>query len=164
MINKISALERLHMSSRTLLVTSVAMLMIGAVALQPLAVSAADAPHCNDRVFRQGNVSHCVKYIQTMLNGISYEYAYRSEITGDMLASDGIFGAKTTKKIKQAQNFGDDTRDGVVGRQTWTTLCFLAGQYGFKAPGSSSYMKSAWNAAYDAGCEVEYDWGKFKQK
>lgn len=111
---------------------------------------------CTANIYKSGKSSTCVKYIQTMLNGINHAYASAPELNGAMLSQDGIFGAKTASQVKRFQNFANLTKDSIVGPKTWDMLCFLSGQVAFWYPSAHDRKQAAWQAAYNAGCRVEY--------
>jgi peptidoglycan hydrolase-like protein with peptidoglycan-binding domain len=58
--------------------------------------------------------------------------------------------------VKAFQKWDCLTPDGIVGRNTWRELCFLAGQVNFIYAGQPAAKRNAWYAARRAGCAVEY--------
>jgi peptidoglycan hydrolase-like protein with peptidoglycan-binding domain len=85
-----------------------------------------------------------------MLNGVQAAYGL-----GSTLAVDNSFGPATESQVRKFQSWVYITSDGIVGRNTWNMLCFEAGQVGFAYASSSAAERTAWQAAYDAGCYVE---------
>lgn len=56
----------------------------------------------------------CVKILQRKLNNV---YHVKPRVV-----TDGIFGQKTKKAVKQFQALKNLTQDGIVGPQTWNAL------------------------------------------
>lgn len=106
---------------------------------------------CTQYVYGQGGTGTCVQRIQRMLNGISSVYSYG----GTRLAVDGSFGPATTTHAKRFQKFAGLVVDGRWGPKTWNEACHYAGQVNFAYSSSSAAKRTAWQAAYDAGCYVE---------
>ena len=67
-------------------------------------------------VIREGSRGEGVKSFQEMYNNHA----------GRNLAVDGDFGAKTKAAVIEFQQSRGLTADGIVGRQTWTSLYSLA--------------------------------------
>ena len=66
----------------------------------------------------KSNNSSEVKYLQARLN-----QAVRQGKSGTAkIAVDGMFGSKTTTRVKQFQSDFDLSADGIVGDNTWTVL------------------------------------------
>jgi len=109
------------------------------------APQASAAGRCIDYVYGYGGYGECVRNIQKISNGITSVWGNSSSgcgyLTGEYLATDASFGARTKEKIKSVQRWGCKVDDGVVGRNTWNTLCF----YG------SSKTRAGWNSTYAAG-------------
>ena len=77
-------------------------------------------------MYSQGGYSACIGYIQRMLNGIEAGYYLGA---GDVyLAVDNNFGPATRGQVVKVQRWSYITADGIVGRNTWDTLCTYAGQ------------------------------------
>ena len=69
---------------------------------------------------------NCVKNIQTIV------YGYldgNSGINGTNI--DGYFGPGTQASVEKFQRIWKLSVDGVVGQQTWSKLCYVAGTYGY---------------------------------
>lgn len=114
---------------------------------------------CTAYVYGKGGSSTCIKYIQMMLNGINNFYVgYGGNgvtINGKMLSEDGQFGSLTEGQVKIFQKWVYLKGDGIIGKNTWEKLCHYSGQVSFWYPGEYRENR-AWNAAYSAGCYVEY--------
>ena len=108
---------------------------------------------CTAYQYSYGGYSTCVGYIQRMLNGIAYSRG--SVYGGYQLAVDNAFGANTKTNVKRFQSYLGLTSDGIVGKNTWYQLCRYAGTRSFALYTAHSLQKSAWNAAYEAGCYVD---------
>lgn len=92
---------------------------IGAVVAQPTDASAAGKP-CVKRVLKKGDKGTCVKRLQKVLNWQ----------TGSKVAADGTFGEKTKSMVKKFQKKGFPKKvkvDGVVGKSTWSNICYVGG-------------------------------------
>jgi len=63
-------------------------------------------------VLRRNTSGNSVKLLQTMLNKLGF----------DSGIVDGIFGIKTLSAVKSFQSNKSITIDGIVGKQTWSTL------------------------------------------
>lgn len=122
-------------------------------------VSKSTGKGCTAYTYRATSTSTCAKYIQIMLNGIRAEYGI-----GSYLVEDGVYGQLSAAQVKRFQKWTQLVQDGVVGPRTWNELCFYAGQVAFWYTGQTRKNR-AWNAAYSAGCWVEYGYGTtFKWK
>ncbi|MFF2275746.1 peptidoglycan-binding protein [Agromyces sp. NPDC058126] len=108
---------------------------------------------CTAYQYSSGGYATCVGYIQRMLNGIAYS---RGPVYGGyQLAVDNSFGGNTNTNVRRFQSYVGLTSDGVVGRNTWYQLCRYAGTRSFALSNAHALQKSAWNAAYEAGCYVD---------
>lgn len=114
------------------------------------AYSGTSGKGCTAYVYSRGGYSTCIAQIQRMLNGVQATYGL-----GSSLAVDNSFGPATEAQVRKFQSWVYITSDGIVGRNTWNTLCNYAGQVNFAYPTSSAAKRTAWQAAYDAGCYVE---------
>ncbi|NER20410.1 MAG: peptidoglycan-binding protein [Symploca sp. SIO1C2] len=63
-------------------------------------------------ILRCGSRGVAVSYLQRYLNGLGFGH----------LVVDGIFGPATEKSVKKLQTFYDLTVDGMVGKETWSTI------------------------------------------
>jgi peptidoglycan hydrolase-like protein with peptidoglycan-binding domain len=66
-----------------------------------------------------------VRYLQQQLNLFYHSYisAVRQGKSGTAkIAVDGMFGSKTTARVKQFQSDFGLSADGIVGDNTWTVL------------------------------------------
>jgi peptidoglycan hydrolase-like protein with peptidoglycan-binding domain len=107
---------------KLLLCTFVFVLSGVAATLLPATASAASKPtSCTKRVFRtSARKDACVQHLQNMLNGAN----------NAGLTPDKKFGSKTKAAVKNWQKKEMITVDGVVGPDTWGTLCLQADQFG----------------------------------
>ncbi|MDF0514177.1 peptidoglycan-binding domain-containing protein [Agromyces sp. H3Y2-19a] len=133
---------------------AVALAVAGLCAIAPAtaanAYSGTSGKGCTAYVYSRGGYSTCVGQIQRMLNGVQSAYGL-----GSALAVDNSFGPATESQVRKFQSWVYITSDGIVGRNTWNTLCSYAGQVNFAYASSSAAKRTAWQAAYDAGCYVE---------
>lgn len=102
---------------------------------------------CTANVYKRGGYSHCVGYLQTMLNGMSSRRGY-------VLVVDNSYGTKTYNRVREFQSTARISSDGVVGPTTWNWLCANTG-YNFKRTSTKASERKAWKAAYQAGCRVQ---------
>lgn len=135
------------------LVIRIQLIATGALAALTLSVTgilmsapqANAAGRCIDYVYGYGGYSACIRNIQKIANGITSVWGSSSSgcgnLTGERLSTDCSFGPRTKEKMKSVQRWGCKVGDGVVGRNTWNTLCF----YG------SSKIRAGWNSTYAAG-------------
>ena len=143
-----------------LLLTVVAGLL-AATGLAMTTQAPAQAASCTSYQYGSGGSGQCVKEIQTMLNGITYEYGGPGNygcgtLSTGYLTADGQFGSLTLAKVKSFQKWQCLSADGVVGRNTWRELCDWAGQVNFIYTSQPAIKRNAWYAARRAGCAVEY--------
>ena len=85
----------------------------------------------------EGSRGSVVEKLQTALNEGRGDFAPSSN---PVLATDGIYGAKTAAAVQGAQKSGRIEADGVVGLQTWALPVHAAGQVlanlcGVRGPG-----------------------------
>jgi hypothetical protein len=82
--------------------------------------------------YSSGSSGSCVSAIQSILN---YAYIYYHNdhggtipYNGKEISVDGSFGSLTEAQVKVFQNYfnGSNSVDGVVGPETWGTLCYVA--------------------------------------
>jgi len=107
-----------------------------------LVVSHAATPGCINYTYKQGSSGHCVKDIQTLAN---FKLAVSPK-----LATDGSFGPATRYGVTQVQYAAGLTIDGVVGPNTWKTLCS-----DWSAIGRGGSFLGVYKTAYlDAGCSA----------
>ena len=64
-------------------------------------------------ILRRGSTGENVKYLQRLLNQVSFS-----------LITDGIFGARTEAAVKEFQKSHNLVVDGIVGPKTWSALYF----------------------------------------
>lgn len=128
---------------------------IGAVgsAVPAEAYSGSTGHGCTKYAYARGGYASCIANIQKMLNGINVTYGNR--YNGARLVVDNSFGPATQTQVKRFQSWAKLAPDGSVGPKTWQQLCFYAGQVNFNYERRGTTKKSAWMAAYDAGCYVE---------
>jgi peptidoglycan hydrolase-like protein with peptidoglycan-binding domain len=99
---------------KIIIVTALFVLVSLAATLAPVGVMAAPTPKpCTKQVFRSGSKGACVGHIQNMLNATNKAG----------LSADSKFGPKTKAAVKAWQTKERIGVDGVVGADTWTTLC-----------------------------------------
>jgi hypothetical protein len=98
---------------------------------------------------RYGMHNACVGYIQSMINssgtGRDYDGFKR-------LVVDNDFGPLTLAQVKAFQDYENIAKDGVVGRDTWTQLCYEAYLLHKMYPNTTT-MTTAYNAGTHAGCD-----------
>jgi peptidoglycan hydrolase-like protein with peptidoglycan-binding domain len=69
----------------------------------------------------------CVVDLQVLLNNL-----WQTGLPGLRdLTTDGSYGPITEADVHQFQSDAGDTPDGVVGPETWGSLCILNDEYGF---------------------------------
>ena len=133
---------------------AVALAIAGICAIAPAtaasATTGATGQGCTAYQYSRGGYATCVGQIQRMLNGVQSAYSL-----GSALAVDNSFGPATESQVRTFQSWVHITSDGIVGRNSWNTLCSYAGQVNFAYPTASAAKRTAWQAAYDAGCYVE---------
>ncbi|KQM82597.1 peptidoglycan-binding protein [Agromyces sp. Leaf222] len=117
------------------------------------AATGATGKGCTAYQYSSGGYSTCVGYIQRMLNGIAATRG--GSYGGYQLAVDNSFGANTNTNVRRFQSYTGLVSDGIVGRNSWNQLCRYAGTRSFAVYNASALQKSAWQAAYDAGCYVD---------
>lgn len=136
---------------------AVALAIAGLCAIAPAtaanAATGATGKGCTAHQYSYGGYATCVGYIQRMLNGIASTRG--GSYGGYQLAVDNNFGANTNTNVRRFQSYTYLVSDGIVGRNTWNQLCRYAGTRSFAVYNASSLQKSAWQAAYDAGCYVD---------
>jgi peptidoglycan hydrolase-like protein with peptidoglycan-binding domain len=96
------------------------------------AAPAQAAGRCDDGIQRQGQRGACVGYIQTIL-----------VYSGRPLTIDSDFGPATAGAVRTFQSSRGLAADGIVGPNTWRSLCFV---------GKHSAYSQARSAATNAGC------------
>lgn len=136
---------------------AVALAIAGICAIAPAtaasATTGATGQGCTAYQYSSGGYSTCVGYIQRMLNGIASVRG--GSYGGYQLVVDNSFGANTNTNVRRFQSYTGLVSDGIVGRNSWNQLCRYAGTRSFAEYNSSALQKSAWQAAYDAGCYVD---------
>jgi peptidoglycan hydrolase-like protein with peptidoglycan-binding domain len=102
---------------KVILVTAVFALSGAVAVLAPAQAKAATTTKpCTHRVFKNGSVNECVASIQTMLNLVNKAN----------LQVDRKFGSKTKTAVRAWQTTNKIYVDGVVGPETWGTLCSVS--------------------------------------
>lgn len=138
-------------------VASAFVLVFGGFGIYTLRNSSAYS-NCTSNQYRLNSRGTCVKYIQQMQNGLSVALANQSRngytIKSTRLTADGVFGSATTSKVKTWQGFSRLQVDGIVGKQTWTTMCSTVGAINRIKPNSSTAMNTAYTAAKNANCKL----------
>jgi len=133
---------------------AIALAIAGLCAIAPAtaatAYSGTTGKGCTAYQYSRGGYASCVGQIQRMLNGVRSAYG-----VGSTLAVDNSFGPATDAQVRKFQSWAHIASDGSVGPQTWNSLCGYAGQVNFAYSSSSAAKRTAWQAAYDAGCYVE---------
>ncbi len=136
--------------------------MVAGTAVATLVPQEAHAASCIYYVYSYGSSGGCVKNIQLMANAITHNWGgglacsgYNNGVPQRMstnyIAADGAFGPITKAKVKDIQRaIGCDTVDGIVGRETWSTLCFYAAS---KVNNTSSIYNAGYVAALNSGCK-----------
>lgn len=136
---------------------ALALAITGFCALAPATAANAAAgttgKGCTAYQYSQGGYSTCIGYIQRMLNGIAELRG--ASYGGYQLAVDNSFGPNTNTNVRRFQSYTYLVSDGIVGPNTWHQLCRYAGTRSYGLATASALKKSAWQAAYDAGCYVE---------
>ncbi|BDZ53499.1 hypothetical protein GCM10025870_05720 [Agromyces marinus] len=108
---------------------------------------------CTAHQYAYGGYASCIGNIQKMLNGISHVRG--KTYGGYTLTVDNQFGANTKTNVRRFQSYVGLVSDGIVGPKTWHQLCRYAGTRSFAEHNASAAQKTAWNAAYHAGCWVD---------
>lgn len=94
--------------------------LFGGVGVYFLSNSNAATPPCVRQYIGNGSTGQCVRDVQRLLNGL------RGAVQGyggTNLAVDGADGSNTTAQIRHFQAHFVLTTDGIVGPNTWRTLC-----------------------------------------
>lgn len=120
--------------------------MAVAAALLPASQTNA-ASGCVTGTYRQGSRGDCVRYIQSILT-----YNTQSGRCGSVNTAtgiDGAFGPKTLAAVKALQGEYCLVKDGIVGPNTWRTLCTEAF---YTRVASRTDDDRAWVAGLRAGC------------
>ncbi len=120
--------------------------------------STTHAAACVDQTFSRSSVKKtCVKYIQTLSNGVRLNNRAFSGKFFSPLKSDGVYGSATVNAIKDIQGpsyiVSKDgkrvtqlKRSGSVGRMTWAMLCTFG----------EGYNANTKRAANAAGCNGSF--------
>ncbi|HSX33771.1 MAG TPA: peptidoglycan-binding protein [Candidatus Saccharimonadales bacterium] len=126
---------------------------------------------CSGQPLRSGSTVPCVKDLQALLDGVSqarrfsissaYGGVTRAKLSSDnqwYLNVDGSFGDGTNAAVKAFQRAYTIRIDGIVGPQTWLTLCTAAtvnrlntSSAGAPIPGHNGGL--AYKTAYAASCQ-----------
>lgn len=126
--------------------------VVGVLALATLSVNIAPAPasaatnSCRFTNLNRGETGYCVRMAQTLLKG-----PYTVNVGGFTanLAIDSSFGPATQAAAYKWQRVYGLKYDGVVGPQTWQSLCgFGAGA----SPNTTPASRATYNAAFFATC------------
>lgn len=123
-------------------------IMVAATALLPASQTNA-ASGCVTRTFRQGSSGECVRNIQRILT-----YNTQSGRCGNVNTAtgiDGSFGPKTLAAVKSFQGEYCLVKDGIVGPNTWRTLCTEAF---YTRVASKTDDTRAWLAGLWSGCDT----------
>lgn len=113
-----------------------------------LSLTHADAVKCTATSYTSGASGTCTQDIQEMLNGANAGKSFSSTAP---LITDGQFGPLTLAKTKAFQQWAKLANDGIVGPNTWATLCTNAGG-GVPAASQNAIEKTGAAAAKSAGC------------
>lgn len=118
----------------------------------------ADAASCDSYQFTYNSRGTCVKYIQNMLNGITVVHKGKTRngttLSSTILTSDGVFGSRTSTKVKNFQGWYGTTKDGIVGPKTWAGLCYYAKRLSWNGNNADdgAKIRTAIMSAQLAGC------------
>lgn len=132
------------------------MVVLSSLTVLAVPTSASASGRCIDYVYGRGGSGQCVKNIQLMANGITSISVWGGHSSGcgyltrTMLVTDGSFGTNTYNKIRSIQDWGCDSIDGRVGRQTWNTLCFYASS---RLNDQNATYHKGYLAALSSGCK-----------
>lgn len=115
---------------------------------------------CVTHTFSQGSSGHCVTDIQTMLNSHCDYVYYQKRLNPKLifpscsyLIADGKFGSLTDGQVKQYQKYAFLTVDGIVGKQTWSSLCYETRIIFVQYRQLKNAVAGNW-AYVDAGCRT----------
>lgn len=98
---------------------------------------------------QRGSNGPCVGYLQRMLNGLNVWHKYDTHAA---LKIDNDFGPLTEAKVKAYQKSMFIKVDGIVGPQSWQTLCTDARAIFIYGSAPSSVALDVYNAGKSAGC------------
>lgn len=134
--------------TRKLKFLSVASFAIGLAALVNFGNANAAGAACVDYMYRQGSVSTCVRYIQT-LNNVYANMGY-----ANTLSVDAVFGWRTDASIRKLQDKFALQPDGIVGPKTWGLLCTVQAGWTDEYGRNHMYVPPGWplETAKAAGC------------
>ena len=148
--------------------SALAVALLFAIGLVPFTSSqSVSAATCTSYTYNRGATGTCVKYIQTILNGISLDGVTSCLLSGtwqngvvatdttNQLVVDGSFGPLTKDRVYTFQKSHCIKYDGSVGPQTWGKLCHEGSMAGYNLSGPGWYDSSDWKdvkilAAYKA--------------
>lgn len=120
--------------------------------------SVTDAASCDSYRFAYNSRGTCVKYIQNMLNGITVVHKGKTRngttLSSTILTADGIFGSRTTSKVKNFQGWYGTSADGIVGPKSWAGLCYYAKRLTWNGNNADdgAKIRTAIMSAQSAGC------------
>lgn len=120
--------------------------------------SVTDAASCDSYQFAYNSRGTCVRYIQNMLNGITVVHKGKSRngttLNSIILSTDGVFGSRTSSKVKDFQGWYGTSSDGIVGPKTWAGLCYYAKRLTWNGNNADdgAKIRTAIMSAQSAGC------------
>ncbi|MEO5948958.1 MAG: peptidoglycan-binding domain-containing protein [Candidatus Saccharimonas sp.] len=137
-------------------VIAVAVISVGAyLGVQYYQDTTTSASSCIGKTYKVNSTSTCVKYAQVLLN---YKIGKDAPNIAKV-STDGVFGPKTLSAVKAFQKYWGLSADGVIGKNTWASLC--SAQMGYTDSKGVSHgvwtSSAALSAARSAGCNVKND-------
>lgn len=106
--------------------------IVGSAGAYWVSSSRAFTPCINQWPYGQGSSGSCVRVIQDVTYDVGYyqsatggyfKYGPKSDLNTKYI--DSSFGPITARQVENYQRWKNIRIDGVVGRQTWTTMCEL---------------------------------------
>ncbi len=120
-----------------------------AVMVSGLSAPSADAAtnSCRYYNYNRGDTGYCVRMAQTLLKG-----PFTVNVGGFTanLATDSSYGPATEAAAYKWQRVYGLKYDGVVGPQTWRSLCSFGAGGG--VPNTTAASRDRYNAAFSATC------------
>ncbi len=112
------------MNIKRILVAGLAALSIGVTIVTIGGNTAEASTRCTDRVLRRGSRGDCVRFIQRLYNDqVKNNGIFLVGLS--TIAEDGVFGPQTRSAMVSFQSRLGIGVDGVVGNQTWGSLCMF---------------------------------------
>lgn len=116
---------------RPIIIAVLTIIVVGSIGTYLVTTSSAATPCIRQHVYGQGNAGTCVDIIQRVVrnyglaqpsNSRYFAYSKRTVLVPSRFV-DGVFGPNTAAQVKNFQRWQGIGIDGVVGRQTWTSMC-----------------------------------------